>query len=533
MHYIFIFVLVLSVSLSFVASLNDDLPANTIQNIKKRNTPIGPSVNVSTNNDLTLKKPTNQSIAVTTATSLTSQKVTTEQSVTKKNPLNTEITNGPKLLGVNGTGQQKTISNHSVLLVGPYLDDNISISKFIETDLNKTLRQHNITDNSTKYDNHVYYNSTFSTNKATAERFWIDLDKYGNDTIHQLLSSAHRRAATVTLSFDFPFYGHFIRNVTLATGGFLYTGEHVHAWLAATQYIAPLMANFDTSLSNESLVRYMDNGTAFTVAWEKVVLRDKSTDGHFTFQVTLHKNGDIVFVYHDIPLIVEDIKDDLHPVKIGLSDAYIIDSSIFLLRRKTIYEYHRVNFRKEDIKNNTVIYLKALPTCLDYTDCESCTNTKNNTSMQCVWCPALQKCSSGVDRHRQAWILKGCNKIQVKNATQCFHDTTSYKKTFADQLSGRVSYEHDPQLHTPDRLNDSPKNIPQVKESRHETNNVSESGTLSIVFIAVLLVSLAFWSVYAYRNPHTTSGQILIKYRPSQWRWKRGEARYTAATIHM
>lgn len=43
-------------------------------------------------------------------------------------------------------------------------------------------------------------------------------------------------------------------------------------------------------------------------------------------------------------------------------------------RRKTIYEYHRVNFNSNDIKNDTFIYLTALPTCLDLTDCVSCVN---------------------------------------------------------------------------------------------------------------------------------------------------------------
>ena len=36
-----------------------------------------------------------------------------------------------------------------------------------------------------------------------------------------------RRAATVPLSFDFPFYGHNVSNITIATGGFLYTGQLV------------------------------------------------------------------------------------------------------------------------------------------------------------------------------------------------------------------------------------------------------------------------------------------------------------------
>lgn len=43
-----------------------------------------------------------------------------------------------------------------------------------------------------------------------------------------------------------------------------------------------------------------------------------------------------------------------------------------VVRRKTIYEYHRLQFTKEDIKNWTVIYLYALPTCVELKDCKSC-----------------------------------------------------------------------------------------------------------------------------------------------------------------
>jgi hypothetical protein len=42
--------------------------------------------------------------------------------------------------------------------------------------------------------------------------------------------------------------------------GFIYTGEVVHRMLTATQYIAPLMANFDPGVSRNSTVRYFDNG---------------------------------------------------------------------------------------------------------------------------------------------------------------------------------------------------------------------------------------------------------------------------------
>lgn len=70
-------------------------------------------------------------------------------------------------------------------------------------------------------------------------------------------------------------------------------------------------------------------GTAFTVEWEKVVLQDKPDAGSFTFQVTLHQNGDIVFVYSDIPMKIDHIEDTMHPVKVGVSDAYIMDRTVF------------------------------------------------------------------------------------------------------------------------------------------------------------------------------------------------------------
>ena len=37
-------------------------------------------------------------------------------------------------------------------------------------------------------------------------------------------------------------------------------GDVTHRMLTATQYIAPLMANFDPSYAKESTVQYLDNG---------------------------------------------------------------------------------------------------------------------------------------------------------------------------------------------------------------------------------------------------------------------------------
>lgn len=64
---------------------------------------------------------------------------------------------------------------------------------------------------------------------------------------------------SLTASFDFPFYGFPLRNVTIATGGFCYVGDQMHSWLAATQYVAPLMSNFDTT-PDDATILYADTG---------------------------------------------------------------------------------------------------------------------------------------------------------------------------------------------------------------------------------------------------------------------------------
>lgn len=133
--------------------------------------------------------------------------------------------------------------------------DNVDLT---DEQTNRTLLSNNIT--SIDEDYHEYYNSTVVQNeeftKLHRESIYADC---ANLTINKLLSKSHRRAMTVKLPFEFPFYGHPISNITIATGGFLYAGDYIHSWLAATQYISPLMANFDTSLSNDSYVKYCED----------------------------------------------------------------------------------------------------------------------------------------------------------------------------------------------------------------------------------------------------------------------------------
>lgn len=482
-----------------------------------------------------------------------------------RNSLNnsqTSLQQQPNLLGVNGTGQRKDLSllttstpvlaaTISTTPLKEYKSDNnsyISENGFTldidETDEDTELaKNHNVTN--TKEDYHVYYNSKIVKDKEMCEKHRKALS---NLTVSNMLSHSYRRAMTIKLSFDFPFYGHPVRNVTVATGGFLYTGEHVHSWLAATQYIAPLMANFDTSQSNDSFVKYSDNGTAFTVLWEKVNLQDNARNGTFTFSATLFKNGDITFAYYSVPVDVQAIHNDKHPVKVGLSDAYIIDKTIFFARRKTIYEYHRVNFESGHIGNDTLIFLQAQITCLNYTDCQSCTEAYSE--LNCLWCPTINRCSTGTDRQRQEWLHKGCDASKITHAGICpklgekgndYKGTTDEPENMPPAASTEAPIDKSSSVTQSSRINNRKMNLdehdndtpaaPDHVNAEHAESHHSKSvkTTLGFLIPIGLILSAALWAFYAYRNPHSKSGQFLIQYRPSQWGWRRGEAHYTAA----
>uniref|UniRef100_A0A131XFE0 Putative extracellular protein tem7 n=1 Tax=Hyalomma excavatum TaxID=257692 RepID=A0A131XFE0_9ACAR len=432
----------------------------------------------------------------------------------------------------------------------------VTTSFLTEEELKSLVESGNVTlppgyQNQTDY--HDYYNTTFYADPAVVRSLWTDLDALPNEHVitHDMLSVSHRRAATVNLSFDFPFYGHPVRNITIATGGFLFTGYMLHVWLAATQFIAPLMANFETISSNDSSVKYVDNGTSFVVEWHQVVLQDKPNGGNYTFQAVLHKNGDIVFVYKDLPMAVTEIPDRSHPVKVGISDAYMFDRMVFFVKRKTIYEYHQVSKKSDIIRSNTAIVFTALPTCLGLKTCTECRSAQ--LSFSCSWCDAVQRCSSGVDRHRQSWLENQCDLEEKKNASQCgvpSRTTVAPPAVPTVPSSSATAAVSNASTAVANVTGDIPKVVPihtndvhgdaaahsaaaLPSEASSSSHAVSSGTVVAVIMILVLVVAVGVWLLYAYRNPQTPAGQLLIKYRPSQWRLH-GEARYTAATsVHI
>jgi hypothetical protein len=196
--------------------------------------------------------------------------------------------------------------------------------------INQTYSKNNITGH--EEDHHRYYNSTLFQNKFINELMRHQLAFCDNLTIHTNLSNSHQNKAVVKLPFEFNFYGHPVKNITIVTSGFIYTGDDYHSFISPSQYISPLMANFDSSFSNDSRVKLCQNGESlklifnqflilknflqlfhffkdesFHVYWENVYLQNKTELGPFSFSASINMNGQIDFNYFNLPVNISDI----------------------------------------------------------------------------------------------------------------------------------------------------------------------------------------------------------------------------------
>ncbi|KAI0224284.1 Plexin domain-containing protein 2 [Lamellibrachia satsuma] len=413
--------------------------------------------------------------------------------------------------------------------------------------------------------NHTYYKSRIVTGPE-ARNYFVSYKDMENDSrvTHEKLSSSHQTAFSMPISFTFPFYGHELNKVTVATGGFLYMSDFHHRWLTATQYIAPLMANFDTSLRNESLIHYADNGTALIVLWENLLLQDDEEAGPFTFEVILHEDGTIIFSYYQLPMSISSIVQFKHPVKVGLSDAFYVDSDHMNGRptHRTIYCYHQLKIDTSEITNHTAVIITPLPSCNIYKTCSECLTTSLASNLNCIWCPAVDRCSSSMDRKRQEWLENSCHLVNL-TVDQCpsntstatktdHHSSTTPHTTTLTPLPNSSTTPHTTTLtplpnssttpHTttltppPHSLSTLPSGSPHTNTSANSTPSAmaadrSRTSTRTGVILAILLLlclvcGLASWLVYAYLNPQSKSGLWLIKHRPSQLKRQLGRVRF-------
>ncbi|XP_077955628.1 plexin domain-containing protein 2 isoform X3 [Gasterosteus aculeatus] len=402
---------------------------------------------------------------------------------------------------------------------------------------------------------HVYYTSKiYGSGDAGSKELWVNIDEMEKDEwkVCGFLSSTYRQAERVNLSFYFPFYGHLLKEITVATGGFIYTGDVLHRMLTATQYIAPLMANLDPSLSSNSTVFYCDNGTALVVQWSRVYLQDNMSLGSFTFQAVLHSDGRIVFAYKEIPLDINDISTHHHPVKVGLSDAFVVLHEIQQIpnvRRRTIYEYHKVDILKSKIANCTAVEMLPLPTCLQFSSCGPCVTSQ--IGFNCSWCSRLQRCSSGFDHNRQDWVDFGCPE-EVRRDLRCLGTTGTSRHltqsttpdvpmtTKQHRSSGmtpkpprKTSSVNKPSPHSSRGGSSPPPPTSKPADGNEEAAGVSDgwpqTGLLAGIVMAMVIMGAAvLTSVYMYNHPTSSASLFFMERRPTRWpimKFRRGSGR--------
>ncbi|KAM9500885.1 plexin domain-containing protein 2 [Clarias gariepinus] len=394
---------------------------------------------------------------------------------------------------------------------------------------------------------HIYYISKiYQPEDAAGKALWVNLKKMDNGKVQKILSNTHRQALTVNLSFEFPYYGHLLKEITMTTGGFLYTGDMIHKMLTATQYIAPLMANFDPSISPNSTIMYCDNGTAFIVQWDHVYLQDDPDLGSFTFQAVLYSDGRITFAYKEIPVGINKIRSENHPVKVGLSDAFVVLHKIQQIpdadiRRRTIYEYHRVELLKSKIINSSAIELLPLPTCLQFSSCDSCVTA--DIGFDCSWCSRLQRCSSGFDRNRQDWVDSGClDEIKKQSCSETFKPHAESTGPAIDNTAASTSTAQPSRYSSDISAISSTITHPTSLSAEHseagragEQNARLQTGLLvSILLIVLLMVTAVMATIYMYHHPTSSASLFFIERRPTHWpvmKFRRGSGHPAYAEV--
>lgn len=321
-------------------------------------------------------------------------------------------------------------------------------------------------------DDHKYYVSEIVKD---GQRYWREIQGNPKTVEKHGLSDHFLQKQELKLSFRFPYYGHFLKSVVLTTGGFLYMDTHDTTLITEVQYLAPLMAYFSSQMDENSKIYTLDDGTQLTVQWFNVSVHNKTDAGRFNFQCTLHKNGTIWFAYKEIPVPVDSIQDSNHPVRVGLSDAFVI--YVRHSERPIIYRiffiYSQVNITKDSIVSGSAVVFHPLPSCVSANSCPDCMRLSDTTEFECQWCPATKRCSDGADRYRAEWHKANCYLDAVKQSSD--------KRCLAG-----------------------------VVKPRKSSGGIGAGAIVGICIVLVLVFSVAAWCVYAYRHPTSKSGLMLI-----------------------
>jgi hypothetical protein len=132
--------------------------------------------------------------------------------------------------------------------------------------------------------------------------------------------------------------------------------------------------------------------------------------------VKLNNSDNNHFSMHplQIPVTLDRVSNGGFPVEVGLADAYYEFDLEDQINFVTIYEYARVRLTSSLNLGYSAYVINPVINCVYGNSCDSCIDITKRSFFECTWCPTLKRCSDKFDRHRQTWIIAGCeNTVRI------------------------------------------------------------------------------------------------------------------------
>ncbi|CAB3381083.1 Hypothetical predicted protein [Cloeon dipterum] len=224
----------------------------------------------------------------------------------------------------------------------------------------------------------------------------------------------------INLPFGFPLYDLNVTRVAVTKEGTIQSADPSVNWT-----IAPLKAKFGLTRCN---ISYFFQEKYFYVHWNNFRFNHEIFQEHeFRFQVRLGDNGDINFVYKEVPFNVKDLRDycDFLGDKFGV--MYTHQELFKVPPYKETYELgFSMDFKKYEVKKGTVVRFFPADWCMGQKNCYDCTETEfhrsPSKSVRCSWCPAIEKCSSTRDSLQHLWKENKCDIYHGNDPIFCHFD---------------------------------------------------------------------------------------------------------------
>ncbi|NWQ83033.1 PLDX1 protein, partial [Columbina picui] len=353
-------------------------------------------------------------------------------------------------------------------------------------------------------DNHSYYVSRiYGPGDARLRGLWVDMAAANRSQVkvHGILSNTHRQASRIVLSFDFPFYGHLLRQVTIATGGELGWGGGDAGGTKRGGGRSGKGMEHPGDCAVCSLRFYLHGGH-----WEGV---SRGTGGAALADGWAGGSAGDAGPVGDAGPIDAGPVGDAGPI----GDAGSVGLSGVLPRAGAAVAATFLSF----------------PACLQHQSCETCVSSE--LTFNCSWCHVLQRCSSGFDRYREEWLSYGCGQ-------------KSDERTCEDLAEG---YSAPPDGSVPPRdgddagyhrrlltlfilpfcflLSDDTKlnqyaggeGVGSSLPSK-QTGAPVHTGTIVGIVLAVLLIAtIILAGIYINSHPTSTAALFFIERRPHRW----------------